>query len=290
MKNIFRNITTCTLVLTALVTGKTRAQQPAGNHSLLWKVSGNGLHRPSYLYGTIHLICEQDFIMTEKVKKAFEASQQLVIETNILDPNIGAIMQKAMAADVPLSKKLSPQDYTTVDSILQLKCGIPLKPLDNYKLIATLSLLMQKAFPCETTRSYEKAFIEMAQKEKRNIGALEGLEEQADFLTKSYTDEQIISQVKAFDSSKEDMKQLVQLYKDQDLDGMYKNMTKPGLMDENAIHWLLEIRNNNWAERMPEMMKKESCFFAVGAAHLPGPAGMIKLLRKKGYTVTPIMN
>lgn len=51
---------------------------------------------------------------------------------------------------------------------------------------------------------------------------------------------------------------------------------------------MLTDRNNNWAEKMPEMMKNESSFFAVGGAHLMGKNGVIQLLKSKGYTLKPV--
>jgi uncharacterized protein YbaP (TraB family) len=291
MKNIFRNITAATLVITGLFAGKASAQQPTSrDKSLLWEISGNGLVKSSYLYGTIHMICENDFKVTEKTTQALNKSAQLIIEANILDPNINTIMAKAMASDVPLSKKLSPADYHDVDSILKKKCGVPLAPFENYQLAATISLLAMKSFPCQELKSYETTFIQTMQADKKHIGYLEGLEEQVGYLLKSYTDKQIVDQVKAFDSTSMNMEKLVAAYKAEDLSSMYNLMTTPDQMDENTIHWLLEIRNKNWIDKMPEMMKQESTFFAVGGAHLAGPIGLIKLLREKGYTVTPILN
>ncbi|MFX1708147.1 TraB/GumN family protein [Chitinophaga sp. CC14] len=291
MKKIFRNITAATLVITGLFAGKTSAQQPTTqDKSLLWEISGNGLAKPSYLYGTIHMICENDFKVTEKTKQALSKSAQLVIEANILDPNINTIMAKAMASDVPLSKKLSPADYHDVDSILKKKCGVPLAPFENYQLAATISLLAMKSFPCQELKSYETTFIQTMQADKKHIGYLEGLEEQVGYLLKSYTDKQIVEQVKAFDSTSMNINQLVAAYKAEDLAGMYNLMTTPDQMDENTIHWMLEVRNKNWIDKMPVMMQQESTFFAVGGAHIAGPVGLIKLLREKGYTVTPILN
>ena len=61
-------------------------------------------------------------------------------------------------------------------------------------------------------------------------------------------------------------------------------------MNEKSRKCLLEVRNENWMVKMPDMMKDKSTFFAVGAAHLLGEQGMINLLRKKGYVVKPILN
>ena len=51
---------------------------------------------------------------------------------------------------------------------------------------------------------------------------------------------------------------------------------------------LLYTRNANWAKALPAIMTQHSTLFAVGAAHLPGPRGLLQLLKEAGYTVTPI--
>lgn len=61
-------------------------------------------------------------------------------------------------------------------------------------------------------------------------------------------------------------------------------------MSKEQQEIMLDGRNIDWLTKMPEMMKTKSTFFAVGAGHLPGDKGVIKLLRDKGYTVKPILN
>lgn len=289
MKIISRNIAAIAFILTGLFAGNAQAQQPALENSLLWEVSGNGLEKPSYIYGTIHMICDSDFKITDKVKKAFGQSSQLVLEADIFNPEMGNLVKKEMMSDVPLSKKLSAADYASVDSIMQLKCGMPLKALDNFKLSMVLSLVSVKLFPCAVPQSFEAAFDKMAKEKNMHRNVLEEVVAQMEFLNKAFTDSQIVAQVKAFDSSAAGTSQMVAMYKAEDINALYKYMTKPDLMDENTTRWMLVERNNNWAEKMPAMMKKESSFFAVGAAHLPGSIGILSLLKAKGYTVKPIM-
>lgn len=290
MKIISRNIAAIALVATSLLAGHVQAQKSLNEKSLLWEVSGNGLAKPSYIYGTIHLVCESDFKITGKVKKAFDQSSQLVLEADIFNPEMMNVVKQEMRSDVPLSKKLTASDYASVDSILQLKCSMPLKILDNFKLSMVMSLIATKLFPCSTPQSYEASFDKMAKEKNMHRDVLEEVVAQMRFLNKAYTDSQIIAQVKSFDSSVVGAKEMVAMYKAEDINGLYKYMTQPDLMDENTIKWMLVERNNNWAEKMPAMMKKESNFFAVGAAHLPGPIGILALLKAKGYTVKPIMN
>ncbi len=83
---------------------------------------------------------------------------------------------------------------------------------------------------------------------------------------------------------------MVEVYRQQDLERMDSLMHKsdPG-MDE-YMDILLYGRNRHWVEQMPEIMKGKSILFAVGAGHLPGEQGVINLLRKRGYKVTPMKN
>lgn len=51
---------------------------------------------------------------------------------------------------------------------------------------------------------------------------------------------------------------------------------------------LLDDRNNYWMQQLPDLMKEQSLFVAVGALHLVGKTGLVQQLREKGYTVTPV--
>lgn len=277
------------LIAAVLLSCNTRAQQSRLPQSLLWEVSGNGLSKPSYIYGTIHMICDKDFGISDKVKRAFGTAGMLVLETNIKDPALNQIVMKKLQSDTPLSKQLSPEDYHLADSVLMKKCGFPLQAFENYQLVITVPLLAQKAFDCAKPRSYEEAFLGMLDSTKQHLGYLEGLDVQLDMLVKAYTNKQIIEQFRAYDSIKVKMDEMVMDYKKEDLNGLYQLMTTSDQMDSNAKHWLLDVRNADWAEKMPEMMKNGIVFFAVGAGHLVGPTGIIKLLQHKGYTVKPVM-
>lgn len=67
--------------------------QENDENSLLWKISGNGI-TTSYLMGTFHMMPNKDFEVKEKVKKAFEASEQIVLELDMDDPSMMTQMQQ----------------------------------------------------------------------------------------------------------------------------------------------------------------------------------------------------
>ena len=58
------------------------------------------------------------------------------------------------------------------------------------------------------------------------------------------------------------------------------------IKDEQSV--FLDNRNNNWVPQIETLIKNNRTFIAVGAAHLGGPNGVIRLLEARGYTLKPI--
>ncbi len=285
MKNLFKSA----IVIIASAFGlTTNAQTKPTENSLLWEVSGKGLTKPSYLFGTVHMICETDYIMRPKVKEALGKTTKLALEINMADPNEMAYLQKAAMGTELLSKKLSPTQLTELESILQKQAGMSVKQVDNYTMMTVMSLLSIKSFGCHNLKFYEMELMAIAKENQKAIIGLETAKAQMEFLNQSYSEDQLLEFFKNI--NEEETKALVQNYVNENLTGLYKNVTDERFMDANSKKWLLDVRNTNWVKQMPELMQKESVFFAVGSGHLAGEQGVINLLKKAGYTVKPVMN
>ncbi len=279
------------LILVITGTGLS-AQQQSLENSLLWEISGKGLTKPSYLYGTIHMICSNDFRMSDQVKKAFDNTAKLVLEIDMFSPAVAAEMQKALIADTPLSAKLPPPQYALIDSLLKQQTGLSLQVFDNFRLMALVSFLSRMGFACDSLKIYEAEFKQMADKKKLQLASLETLQEQMGFFDKAFPDDSIVSQLNTLDLQEMRTKteQMVQYYQSEELENVYKKIIEEKGMNESALHWLLEVRNANWVKKMPGIMEEGSTFFAVGAGHLAGDKGVIRLLRQTGYTVKPVLH
>ena len=83
---------------------------------------------------------------------------------------------------------------------------------------------------------------------------------------------------------------MLDFYKKQQLDSIKSLMGKSESGEEKYDDLLLNNRNKNWVKQLKEIMKNESVFVAVGAGHLVGEKGLIKLLKKEGYKVEPLQN
>lgn len=284
-------LSTMAVIATFLFTIHVKAQKKSNSKSLLWEISGKELTKPSYIYGTIHMICETDFVMHEKTRKALSTADELVLELNFTDPAELADVQKTMISPVPLSKKLTPPQYRLLDSVLALKAGIQLKTMDQFTLIALSSIAISKTLACSEIKSYEFEFVNLAKAQHKALYALETVKQQTEYFSKAYSDEALIKQIANFDDYKTVFEQMINAYKMEDLARIEEILKDERFGNtEDSDKWLLQVRNANWAKKMPEMMKRKSCFFAVGAGHLPGKEGVLQLLKAQGYTVKPILN
>ena len=287
MKNLF---TLAIAVIVLFFNGSAQAQtkSPKLENSLLWEVSGNGLSKPSYLYGTTHMICSSDYFLTEKTKKAFDASGKLVFEVNFSDPNEMKYAEKMGIGEKPLSKTLSIEELAKLDEILKKNAGLNVQQVDAFSMVGIMGVISYKSFGCKDIKMYEMEFMEAAKKKNLQMGGLETFKSQGISAANAYSNAELLTMLE--ESTIEESSKLVSDYKNEDIQEMYESNTREKVMNAKAKKYMLDDRNINWVKQMPGMMKTESIFFAVGVAHLGGDLGVINLLRKAGYKVKPVMN
>ena len=261
--------------------------------SLLYEISGNGISKPSYLYGTIHIICKNDFVMTEATKQKFSETQQVYLELDMDDPKMMPKMMKSMymTDGSTLKTLISEADYQKVSQFFKDSLKTNIGMLDKMKPFVLSSMTIPKLIACPS-QSYEETFLKMAQKDNKEVLGLETVEEQFDALDKmgmkKQADLMLVKMIENWNDGKQELKQLIKDYKNQDVEAMYEDMTKSKTMDTQFEEDLLVSRNKNWISKIQKIIKEKSTFFAVGAGHLGGKKGVITLLRNEGFTVKAV--
>jgi uncharacterized protein YbaP (TraB family) len=273
----------------------TRSQSPEATpvreNALLWEISGKGLSAPSYLYGTIHMICPEDFRMSDSTTAAFGRTGKLYLEIDMDDPTMALkTMQLAMMKNGSLKDLMSAEDYATLNRFMTDSMKLPLAMFNKMKPFTLMSLLYTKILPCPAPKSYEQEFMAIAAGQKKEVLGLERLEDQFavfDQVPDTAEARMILSMIRDFDGQRAEFARMVDAYKKQDLVALSKMMeSSPDMKGFEEI--LLYRRNRNWIPVIESAIAKSPCFFAVGAGHLPGPEGVISLLRKAGYRVVPV--
>ena len=284
------------LVLVALVS---QAQ-------LLWKVTGNGLGRPSYIFGTHHMAPSTMIDQIKGLDVAIAGCDIVVGEVekdSLMSPEVQSRMAVAMMApaDSTLDKLLSTEDYKLVEKVFNKyfsNMWVKLSQMNVFKpsAISTQMQAMQaiKYFPgFDANKLIDMAVQIRANEAGRPSASLESVSEQIDLLFNGPLTEQargLVEACKQDDFFQVQSAALADAYMTQDLDRLLKIMTDAtmGGDSEESMEALIYNRNRRWAEKLKLMMPERACLVCVGAGHLPGEQGLLQLLRDAGYNVEPM--
>lgn len=260
--------------------------------SLLWKITSDELPQPSYLFGTIHLICEQDFFMDERIETALAESDALVKEIDLSSPEIMLRLQQLMVntGGPYLQEYLSADQLAVIDEYFTENFGAGLAQLGVLKPLALSSMVLTAGLPCTDIKSYEMELADLADQHDLAILELESVDFQMQIFDDIPLEDQVAWLWQGIAEEQESQRvfqTMVDAYVAEDLDKLLEAMRQdPQMMEYFDV--LLNERNHNWIAPIREMIHAQQVFIAVGAGHLPGEQGVIRLLEEAGYTVEPV--
>lgn len=264
------------------------------SNTLLYEISGNGLNKPSYLYGTIHLLCESDYIMPDKLNEKLNGIEQIVLELDMDDPSMMGKMQQNMSMKDgrQLKDLVTPEEYESLKTYFQSNLGMPLEAMGMIKPMILSSFLYTSILGCPL-KSYEMEMVNIAKTESIEVLGLETVEFQMGMFDEiSYQDQanMLVEMIQDVGLAKKEFEKLVIAYKKGNPDELLEIMNQSAFeLGEDAMTKMIDDRNADWIQKIGEMAKDKSSVFAVGAGHLGGNNGVINLLKSAGYTVSPIL-
>ncbi len=274
-----------------------RAEMLLHGHGLLWKIEGGGA-APSYLFGTIHLSDTRVTTLPGPVADAIDATRSLSIEVLlnagakvramgrmmiIEGPKLDEILGAALFARVVDAAAPYGLNRNVVKHMqpwaLWLLLGLP---PDEVK--ATSGLPLDEALQVDAMRRGKPVY------------GLETIDEQLDSVAGFTEHEHIALLASAVDDRPKVeamIEQITRLYLARDIASIYDLMTAQSWNIERAVidsvmERLIDFRNLRMTERMIARLDEGAAFVAVGAMHLPGERGMLRLLEQRGYTVSRV--
>ncbi len=260
--------------------------------SLLWKVSSEKLQKPSYILGTIHMVCPEDYVWTPSMDQAFQESDKVCFELDLDDPGLPRDIALGMvdASGKNLSEYFDDTTYQQLSLRLKEKFGIQIEWFRNMKPVVLQNMLTSQVLDCDQPLSYENEILKLAMSQSKEVLGLETAEEQLLLFDNLHVDSvvaQILRISMGLEEEKKNYEKMVQLYKNQDLAGLHEIIAQAGESDLD-LSGFLDFRNEKWIPRIQDHMDRGAVFFAVGAGHLWGEFGLIELLRKEGYRLEPV--
>lgn len=287
------------IVLGSMIAITALAQKNNNDNTLLWKISGNGLKKPSYLFGTIHMLCADDAVLSDSLKNVIKKVQEVYFEVDLdnMFEMLGVMSKMKMKGDTTLQDLLSEDDYKKVKNYFESKESmLPFSMLETYKPMLAASTLQQGGMPCETTAMMEQVIMQEAKQYGKSIKGLESMGYQASVLDnipyKLQADQLVsyIDNANKGDGEDKELTEMMNAYRSQNLQKLEEMLMKSDPSISNYTDILLYNRNENWIEKLKKLLPEKSMLIAVGAGHLPGKKGCINLLRQAGFKVSPVKN
>ncbi|MFN5417813.1 MAG: TraB/GumN family protein [Flavobacteriia bacterium] len=237
-----------------------QAQNLVTNNQLLWQITGKGLKKPSYLYGSYHTNDPRVFQLSDSTYSTFLHAEAVVLEADIFQLFVSYDMR---LNEVEMKFDSNGNPFTSSNRATKTKYG------------------SEDGRP----QFLDLYFQQMAYNMDKEFFALETLEEQIEALEFVYdrtNTQKSLEQLKLIEDN------LLRAYLRGDIEYV-KNMLQNQMNNSKASYERLIVKRNViMTNGIDTLMKKKSSFIAVGAAHLAGEEGIISLLRKKGYLVRQV--
>lgn len=261
------------------------------NGQLLYEVKSKNGQYTSYVFGTIHMMPKEKFNIDSTLTAAFNSSNMIAMEVD-LNMDLAQKIEVAKETILPEGKTL--RDICTKDQYQMIYTyavdsnGMSKKKFKRYSRLKPFffsSALLQESI--ENTKSYELEFGEMAKKRSKKTMGLESIQVQMQTINTVSLEDQVsmlidgMKQPQGYDA-------MLTNYLDESIDALYTDIVNESVGFPNFVENFLNRRNRNWIPVIVDQVERENTFIAVGAGHLPGPNGVLELLRAKGYSLTPI--
>ncbi|TDB69136.1 TraB/GumN family protein [Arundinibacter roseus] len=268
--------------------------QEALESSLLWKIESPQNAKPSFLFGTIHLICPADFSVSDSLKACIKQSEQLTLELDMDEPNLMMSMAQNMIMrdGVQLKELVSSQEYERMERFFKDSVGLNIAMFGQAKPFVLVSVLLNRVLACQP-QSYELSLMNLAKQQQIEVLGLETVQEQMSVFDSIPYPKQAAMLLTLLDSlpkARQEFAEMVSVYKQQDVEKLHEMTFESEFELKDHQETLLYGRNRRWIPLIEKQIADKPTFIAVGAAHLGGKEGLLELLRAKGYLVTPIQN
>ncbi|MFZ1281506.1 MAG: TraB/GumN family protein [Ignavibacteriaceae bacterium] len=270
-----------------------QAQSSIPDHTLLWRISGNGLKTNSYLFGTIHIKDKRVFNLNDSIVYAIQSCDVFAGELNM--DSINTDLLKSLSTTnykrVTLKEILDDKEIILLEKKSEKLLGKSLKDFNNLDARLVLFEFENDNYPKDMPYALDVFLYKIAKANNNTIGALEKLEDQMKLFTDIDTEtmtklfKSLINDTTNIDSMYE---HLVDSYLSSNLDKMDKIFGQWSKEYQTFSDKLLKDRNYLMSDNIELMVKQHPTFFAVGSGHLIGLEGLIQLLRNKGFNVDPV--
>ncbi len=260
------------------------------HNSLLWKINGEQLPHPSYLFGTMHVRDKRAFKQLDTLYEVIGACEGYAAEFH-LEEGFGEMEAKAMQlpAGQRLSNLIPPKKFNRYRQVLLKSTGLDIANFDLALPFVVLNLATEQLLSQDMPDPLDQHLWSFAKAAGKSLHGIETFNEQLEVLAQIPLETQvkmlggICTNISRF---RQYLRRLAGHYEASELQQLYK-MVKRNTKDMRQL--MLYRRNEVMADRVAALVRQQSAVVSIGAAHLGGGKGVLRLLKKQGFEISPVL-
>ena len=284
----FTNMKRSLLIFLVLLIATTAFGQ---QQSVLWEISGNGLNKKSYLFGSVHISSVKILNTFPKLKTILTGAELGLFELNgrPIGQNSTIPVDVKEVPQPPLDSIFTKEEYELVDKFF---ASTPVGSMRPHNNDASLGGMLQLALTYKNTKGAQYITLDdylakVMDSLAKPTFALDDLSDPSKMAFESryrMIAEAVIDVIKMGDQ--------VNMMSEYGFADFEQTLMADLWLTRSPDHEMAKVtveRNKVWFPKILKMVHSQSCFIAVGLGHLRFNSGLIMLLRDKGYTVKPVM-
>lgn len=257
--------------------------------SALWQATAPS-GTVSYLFGTMHVRDLRAFRWLEMAKKCVAECSAFATEFDFADADQAALTAAlSLPEGTDLEQCLSRQAWRNLDRYARQKLGASADLFRHQHPMAVSTALNMAFLSEEAPLSLDETLWEHARSLGVRTTGVESFNDQLDTIQRIGFEQHTASLtwlLKNYRRQKQRLRKMLARYAQGDIQGLYKSAKKDA---KGMRKVLLYRRNKLMAKRFAEIASQEPLFCAVGAGHLAGNKGMLRLLKNAGFSLRPVL-
>jgi uncharacterized protein len=265
---------------------------------LVWKISQKDSKTVSYVFGTHHLVAENQIPYFSNILSLCDQSDLLIGEIDMsVTLNQEATLRYSQMNSLSVRDFVTSKEYKMLDNEFQSILGVGMSVLGKLKPMALISMHQIRTYMnmmglSTQPESIDEYIQSRAKVRGKTIIPLETVDEQMDLLMNTIPmKRQAQLLVETIKNKKANLKEIVNLqdaYLKGDMHALQTMWNSDTSMTTLEKRLFSEVRNIKWLEELKPCIQNNSCFIAVGFMHLVGNAGLIQQLKLAGFDVEPV--
>ncbi|RMG80323.1 MAG: TraB/GumN family protein [Bacteroidetes bacterium] len=255
----------------------------------LWEIRREPGAQASFVFGTMHVrnldVVRRQKAVLERVLACdlFACEIDLDEKNALADPSVLFLPDELRISDLLPRKK-----YEKLRRVFAKTTGVDLDLAGRYKPVFLAQLLTEHLLKKDMPYALDEFLWHFAKQNGRQLRGIETLNEQLAVLEKidlRFQTRSLAGMGKNVGALRKHLLKMTRIYLEGDIQRLYKS-SKKGLGKMRKM--MIYDRNEIMAARIGTLAEEQSLFAAIGAGHLAGKKGVLRLLKKAGWKVRPV--